>query len=213
MLIDLIANITLFINIVVAFYFYKILWPQWLRLFAALVFTLLAKAIGSFYSNYTGKSNHFIFNIFFGMEYLFYFFLFYKEFKNQKMKYLIGVFVMVFIVFYAVNVFFEKGLFIFNTPTYIFGGVLTIIICLLYFVSLFLANETINYFRIPMFWIAVGLLFYYVGNSVYMSLLDYIVMNNIDKGGRLYAIMTVILNILLYALFTFEFHTTGHGKK
>lgn len=214
MLIDIIANITLLINIAVAFYFYKMLEPRWLRLFAwFLIITLLTQAAGSLYSNYTYRSNHFIFNIYIGIEYLFYFFLFYRAFNNKKMKYLIVIFAMAFVVFYVANIFFGKGLFIFNTATYTLGSILTIISCLLYFVFLFLSNETINYFRMPMFWIATGLLFYYVGDSVYMSLLDYIVKNNIDNGGHVYAIITVILNLLLYVLFTFGFLSNRPWKR
>ena len=197
-----------------AFYFYKMLESRWLRLFAwFLLFALAVQVVGSLYSNYTYRSNHFIFNIYIGIEYLFYFFLFYQVFKNKKMKYLIAIFAIAFLIFYIINIFFGKGLFIFNTASYTFGSILIIISCLLYFASLFLSYETINYFRVPMFWIATGLLFFYVGDSIYMSLLDYIVKNNIDKGGNLYAVISVILNLLLYALFTFGFLSNRPWKK
>lgn len=214
MLVDILANITLYINIAVAFYFYKVLQPEWLRILAwFLIFALLTQVAGSFYSNYTGKSNHFIFNIYFGLEYLFYFFLFYIGFQSKKMKILMVIFAMVFIIFYSVNIFFGKGLYLFNTTTYTFGSLLIIISSLLYFVLLFLSDETINYFRMPMFWIAAGLLFYYIGVGVYMSLLDYIVRNDLDKGGQLYGIIAFILNILLYAMFTFGFLSNRPWKR
>jgi hypothetical protein len=188
--------------------------PPWLRLFAwFLIFTLLAQVAGSLYSNFTGKSNHFIFNIYFGVEFLFYFFLFYRVFGNKKSKYLVAFSAILFVAFYVADVFFGKGIFIFSTAAYTFGSVLTIIICLIYFASLFLSNETINYFRTPMFWIATGLLLFFVGESIYMSLLDYIVKNSIDKDGNLYAIITLILNLLLYALFTFGFLSNRPWKK
>ena len=214
MLIDIIANITLFINLGVGFYFYRRLEPQWLRWFTwLLMVTLIAQAAGSFYSNYFKKSNHFIFNIYIGIEFLFYFLLFHKEFRNKKTQKLTSMFAVTFTVFYLCKILFGKGLFVFSIASYIFGSVLTIICCLLYFVWLFVSDEPINYFRIPMFWIATGLLFYYVGESVYMSLLDYLVRNKIDEGGHFYTIITVILNLLLYTLTTFGFLSNRPWQK
>ena len=214
MLVDLIANITLLINIGVAFWFYKRLSPRWLQFFAwFLVLTLLAQAAGSVYSHFTGKSNHFIFNLYIGVEFLVYYFIFFRAFENKRMKYLTGALAIIFIVFYTFNVFFIKGLFIFNTAAYTFGSITVIVICLLYFGHLFLSEEPINYFRMPLFWMATGLLFYYVGESVYMSLLDYIVKNKIDEDGHLYTIIIVILNLLLYALISIGFLSNRPWQK
>ncbi len=155
MLIDIIANITLFINLGVDLYFYRRLEPRWLRWFTWLLLgTLIVQAAGSFYSHYFKKSNHFIFNIYIGIEFLFYFLLFHKEFRHKRTRKLTLGFAAAFTIFYLCKILFGKGLFFFSIASYIFGSFLTIICCLLYFVWLFVSDEPINYFRMPMFWIA-----------------------------------------------------------
>lgn len=197
--------ITLFVSIGVSIFFYKRLQPKWLRLFTwFLIFTLLIQLTGIAYSFYTKKSNHFIFNFYILIQFLFYFFLFYKTFEKQNLKIIIQLMAVLFVTYYFYNLFFGTGFFIFSTAGNTLGSILIIICCLLYFVSLFKSELILNYFRIPMFWIATGLLFYFVGNFIYLSLMGYIVKHNLDTAGNFYVLL-VTLNFLLYGLFTSGF--------
>jgi hypothetical protein len=112
---------------------------------------------------------------------------------------------LVFTVLSFLSVFKKDGFYVMNSPVYMVGSFLTILFCLLFFVSLFKSEGIVNFFQIPMFWISTGLLFYFVGNFLYLGFLDYIIANDLDKEGAIYRFITFTLNLLLYALFTIGF--------
>ena len=199
----IIGYITLLFSIGAGIFFYKKLHPSWLRLFTwFLIFTLLTQLTGFSYSFYTKKSNHFIFNFYILIQFLFYFYLFYKTFEKQNLKFLTRLMAIVFLAFYIYNILFGTGFFIFSSASNTVGSICIIICCLMYFVSLFQSELNLNYFRIPMFWIATGLLFYFTGNFIYLSLMGYIEKHNLDISGNFYMYIMVTLNLLLYGLFT-----------
>lgn len=195
--------LALLTSIVVGVFFYKRLNPCFLKFFVwFLVITLLVQLSAQAYSQVTKKSNHFIFNCYIFIQFIFYLFVFYKTFEKRKLKLLTMVMAAMFVVFYLYQTVFEIGIFTFVAESNTLGSILVIVCCLLYFVSLFQAEEVVNYFRIPMFWIATGLLFYFVGNFLYLGLVNYIVQHRLDSSGNIYLYFIVVLNLILYGLFT-----------
>lgn len=202
----IISNLTLLTGIVISVVFYKKLHPPWLKLLAwFLLITLSISFAGILYSHYTKMSNHFIFNFYILIQFLFYFYLFYKTFEQRNLKLLTQLMAILFVIFYCYNIFFNPGFFVFAAAGNTAGSICIIICCLLYFVSLFQSELNLNFFRIPMFWIATGLLFYFVGNFVYLSLVGYIIRHNLDSGGTIYLYSMATLNFLLYGLLTVGF--------
>ncbi len=210
-LIDLIPAI---ISMLISIILYKKLDPAWLRLFTwFMLFTILVQIAGYIYSFYLKKSNHYIFNIYLLVQFLFYFRIFYKTFQTKKLK-LLTIWVSIgFTIYTLFNFFYKPGFYTFNTSANTLGSVLTIVFCLLYFVSLFNSDLFINYFKIPMFWIATGLLFFFAGNFMYLSFIDYIIKYNLDKSGSIYWFIMVTLNLLLYSLFSIGFLSNHPWKK
>jgi hypothetical protein len=194
------------ISLLISIIMYKKLNPVWLRLFTwFILFTILIQVVGYAYSHYYKKSNHFIFNVNLLFQYLFYFVIFYKTFEQKKIKLLILAGGICFVAYTLFNFIYKKGFYTYSTPSNTLGSILTILFCLLYFVSLFQAEEFINYFKLPMFWIATGLLFFFAGNFIYYSFIGYIIEHNLDKGGRIYWYIMVTLNLLLYCFFSIGF--------
>ncbi len=199
-IIDLIPTLISLLTVVV---FYKKLRPKWLQLFFYfLLFTFMVEAGSAFYSYYLKKSNHFIINLFSFISFSFYFFLFYKTFEERKFRTFIYVVIFIYLLFSLCDIFFIEGFYYFNIYSFCFGSILIVLCCLLYFARLFTANELINYFTIPMFWISTGLLFFYVGNLVQVSLMNYIIKNHLDPDGSIYQIIMITLNLILYGTFT-----------
>ena len=193
---------------------YKKLEPAWLRLFTwFLLFTILTQVTGFVYSFYTKKSNHFIFNIYILVQFIFYFVIFYKTFQSKNLKLITLIIGIVFITYYWFNIIFKTGFYVFNSAGNSLGSILTILCCLLYFVSLFTSEAVVNYFRIPMFWIATGLMFFFAGNFIYLSLMGYIVKHNLDSGGNIFRYIMVTLNLLMYGLFSLGFISNQLWKK
>jgi len=193
---------------------YKKLHPQWLRLFIFFLFITLIESTGSFlYSHYMKKSNHFIENIYLLVAFSFYFLLFYKSAEINKFKQLVVVFFSVYILFALADMIFINGLFYFNTYSSGLGSILIILSSLLYFMRLFTSEKVMNYFRIPMFWIATGLLFFFTGSLVQNSLIRYFIANHIDPNGSLYYFIMVTLNIFLHSAFIISFLCNQVWKK
>ena len=198
--------ITLLISIIVSFGYYKRLQPRWLQSFAwYLLFILIVQFVAYFYSHYTKKSNHFIINTIDAVGFLFYFLIFFKTFHKPKPKRIIIIMAFVFILFFLYHIFWGAGFFVYDSTSYSAGSIFIIICCLVYFYSLFQSELNLNYFRMPMFWISTGLLFFFVGSSIYGSLLPYIVNHNLDPHGNFFKAIMVTLNLLLYGLFAYGF--------
>lgn len=194
--------------------FYKKLQPKWLRLFLYLLVFILAAEIGSgLYSQYTKKSNHFIINIYLPVSFSFYFFIFFKTFETKKFKIITYTAFILYLLFCVYDIMFIEGFYYFNTYSYCLGCILIVMCCLLYFMRLFTSDMLMNYFTTPMFWITTGLLFFFAGSLVEMSLLKYMISNHLDPEGKIYQFIMVTLNILLYGAFTISFLCNHKWKK
>jgi len=64
-----------------------------------------------------------------------------------------------------------------------------------------------------MFWISTGFLFYFVGNFIYLSLLNYIVKENFDPSGNINFYVSNTLSLFLYGLISFGFLSNQPWKK
>jgi len=186
--------------------YYKRLQPKWLQLFLYLLLFTLAIEIGAaLYSGYYKKSNHFIINIYLPISYAFYFFIFLKNLGTGKYASVIYTAFTVYVLCFLYDIIFIDGLFYFNTYSYCLGSILIVLCCLLYFMHLFKSDILLNYFALPMFWISTGLLFFYAGSLVEMSLIRYMINNHLDPDSSIYDIIMLILNVLLYGSFTMSF--------
>lgn len=202
------------ISLIAAAILYKKLSPRWMRLFLFFLLITFLDNLGSYmYAHYMQKSNHFIENIYLLISFSFYFFLFYKSADTLKFKIIIRVFFTIFLLFALLDIFFINGFYYFNTYSSSVGSILIILSCLIYFTQLFTSDELLNYFRIPMFWISTGLLFFFTGSLVQNSLIRYFIANNIDPEGRIYYFIMVTLNILLQGAFIISFLCNQKWKK
>jgi hypothetical protein len=136
---------------------------------------------------------------------LFYLYVFFRIFPNNKLKRFIVFLGTAFTVFVIYHICYGNAFENFNLPCYVFGSILVLTCCVIYFGELLLDVDVINLFRVPMFWIATGLFFFYVGNFLYYGVLEY-VWNDITLiSERFYSPVSAILNVLLYALFSVAF--------
>lgn len=173
--------------------------------FIPFLFLTVLIEIGGLYIGKIYRNNIWLFNIFTSLEFVFYSSIFNKYFKNKKYKALTKYFVPFFIVLVIINLSFIQLLFKnFHSYTMIVGSFFIILFCCLYFLELF-SNEG-NILGQPLFWIACGLLLFYLGNFVYNLLLDYLVKYHLDKERSLFKSINNNLNILMYTLFSIGFY-------
>lgn len=202
----IIGSVPLLIALIISFERYKKLEPRWLRLFAwFLLGTFIIQTSGYYYSHIFKKSNHFIFNFYTFYDYGFYIFIFYKTLKRKALKKVILFIGLFFILLYIYQIFILNQFFIYSSFTSNAGEFLTLCCCFLYLAELLMADEMIDFFTIPMFWITTGIMIAAIGDFLYLCFFDYILKNNLDPDGSVYGVITVLLSIIQYIFFTVGF--------
>ncbi len=195
--------ITLPFALAVSFLYYKKLRPIQLRVLVwAMVLWLIVEVTAQTYSAITKNSNHFIYNLFILPQYLAYFFIFYKSYLSPLFKKITIYAGVTFIIIYIYNIFVLNQFYDFSHFVNNVGQLLTLALCFLYMAELLMRETFINYFRIPLFWVATGLMFYCTGNFVYYCLFGYILKYKVDPEGDVYIVITSVTTNVLFGLFT-----------
>jgi hypothetical protein len=145
--------------------------------------------------------NHWLFNIFTPIEFLYYGYLFYHIIESPSKKVIIPLVFALFLLFTTINMFYIQGTKYFHTIPYRVGAVITITLCFFYFRQLMRSKGYINLVRNPFFWISTGLLFFYLGFFFYFSAFDYIGYDKLRVNMSLWSIISSTLNVLLYSNF------------
>jgi hypothetical protein len=100
-----------------------------------------------------------------------------------------------------INILFVQKMATFHTMTYSIGCLLIVMISMYYFYELFRVPRSIDLKKQPAFWIAAGLLFFYICTLPILGALNYLFTFPDVITGSVEQIIT-ILNVLLYSLFT-----------
>ena len=175
--------------------------PAELKLFPAfLLLTLFVECVTPLKLIRFHGSNHWFFNIFTTIEFLYYSYIFYQVLHGRLKKMILPV-TLGFLGFTIVNIYFIQGVKKFHTISYRVGAVMIIIWCFSYFRQLMQSEGYIKLVRNPMFWISTGLLFFYLGFFFYFSAFDYIVYNKVKFNLELWLVISISLNTLLYGCF------------
>lgn len=190
------------LGMLIGFIRFKRLKPVLKTLPCFLLLTLFVECANAFHLlPFLHYSNHWYFNIFSTVEFLYYSFIFYQILEKTPLKKMIATIVVIFFVFTCINIFFIGSFYRFNTISYRAGAVMVVVWCLLYFRQLMQSTEQIILARNPFFWISTGLLFFYLGFFFIFCAFDYIAYKNIKYNGELWNIISDTLNFLLYSCF------------
>lgn len=199
--------------IIVGLIRYRRLSPSFLRLMIPfLLLSFFAEVIPRLKLIDFRGSNHWWFNIFTVIEFLFYTYLFFRAIISSRLKRTMQAAMPVYLAIAAINIFFIQGFQKFHTISYRIGAIMIVVWCYLYFRQLLQQTTEMKLLRNGMFWIATGLLFFYLGFFLYMNAFDYIVYRNIDIKGKLFTAISDSLNILLYACFTTALLCSSNNK-
>lgn len=206
-MLDLIIGcIPLLIALIVSLIIYNRPEQQWFRLFPLfLLSTFIFQTGGYLYSLITRQSNHFIFNCYLLVEYLFYLTLFYNCVNRKLFKKIIGLLGLSFLLLYFYHIVILNQFFFYDTISKNYGQLLTLICCCLYLAELLMTDELLNYFKIPMFWITTGIMVASVGHFMYISFFNYILSHHLDPDGYLFGVISTTLSVIEYGFFTIGF--------
>jgi hypothetical protein len=153
------------------------------------------------FAHFWMRENTWLFNIFIGFEFIFYFWLYSGQIESRLLKKTFLLFIPIFVIVALLNIFFYQGLYKFNTYTHSFGSILISVCAISYYKQLLNNDSPQPLTKVPMFWIGTGLLVFYACNIFFTGLFHYILSVSMSLATQLFTIVQ-ILNIIMYSLFT-----------
>ena len=106
----------------------------------------------------------------------------------------------------AINFFFFQGFRYLNSYTIILGSCICIYYIFEYFKQMMNTPGSVSLFRNPYFWISVGFLFFYTGQSILLSFFQYFLStNNFKPFFPIWQFFITLINIILYSCLTISF--------
>ncbi len=169
---------------------------QWLPLFLLLM--VVTELTGRYMSKVLLTPNSPLFNITIPIEYLFYAFIFYSFIKFQSYKICAAIIFIAILLFTIINLSFFQNFNLIATNTLKFGSICMIIISGFALIDLLTTDYNLPIFKIPLFWMAIGVLIFNVGEFIYLSIFNLLLKNDWDKTATLF---TSINSKLIYVLY------------
>ena len=169
--------------------------------------------LGHFEENFTKMA---MYNIFTSVEFIFYSFLFYLHLKKTALKRSVLIFIPLYLVAVSYNLLFIQGLNkTFHSYTFLLGSFFIVVFCCCFFYESVLPDKIDDQLsKQPFFWIASGLLIFYLGSVIINALFEYLVSNDLQQEGKkIYNTITRSLNVILYSAFCIAFYLCPTHKK
>ncbi|NBA87353.1 hypothetical protein GVN16_16380 [Emticicia sp. CRIBPO] len=139
-------------------------------------------------------------------EFLFAFWLFLKKAETRPQKTLILTGMGVYLLSFFIEILLKEEMkeLYFLSFSYTMGNIFMLIFILLYFWKLSVSEKILFFYRERMFWVCVGMLFFWLGSLPYYGLFNYMVKNFMNILPA-YAWLMLSLNYLMYTLFAVSF--------
>lgn len=200
------SSLTLFFALFFAFRDYRNLQPSWLKLVGwIMLLKFLFLIISYSYWRVTNESNHFIYNLYTMPSFLLYFSLFYIVFQQIKLKIITVILSFLFLLTCVYHTFILDHFYHLDGLSINVGQLFLLALGFTYVGNLLQDQHVVNYFRLPFFWIASGIMFYCVSNFVYMSLFELIINNNMDPEGNIYFLIVALSSNVQFGFFAIAF--------
>jgi len=143
-----------------------------------------------------GVNNLNIYNIARIVTYLFYFYVYFREYDRILDKRIAIAFGILTTIIYFIDLLYINGLWKLNFYLTTTGGILVIITVALYFYQLARKLEYTNLSAVPMFWFSSGLLFYYSGTIILFSFFNEYMLMHKKANFPLWDINSILLILL-----------------
>jgi hypothetical protein len=146
------------------------------------------------------KSTNWISNIRNPFEFLFISWFYTKIIENPSLQKRIKVIAAFIFLASVLNFLFFQGYRYLNSYTIILGGCSCIYFIVLYFREVIEKAAIPNLYKHPYFWISVGFLFFYMGQSILLSFFQYFLFTNQFKAFL--PIWTIFIYLIIFILYT-----------
>ena len=185
---------------------FRLDYPFYLKLFSVLLgLTFLVEFFSAFISkSFHLKNNFWIYNSFTLIEFWCYAYFYSFIIKIKGSRKIIKGFLWLYPMFWATTVFFIFRFNVWNSYVIIVGSFFSVLFAIMYYHQLIFSDTMIFLRRQPEFWIATGMLVFYLGALPYFGMLNFLVKNYLSAANKLLYIL-LILNTLMYLLFSYGF--------
>jgi magnesium-transporting ATPase (P-type) len=113
-------------------------------------------------------------------------------------------FLIIFPIFWYITVFFFFGFSAWNSYVIIVGSFFSVLFSLLYYYKILTAHEIKNLRTLPEFWIATGMLIFYMAALPYFGVLNFLIQYHLKVAENLLIVLQV-LDTCMYIIFTYGF--------
>jgi hypothetical protein len=180
--------------------------PFHLKLFSCLLgLTLVVELFqGVFIRVFHFKNNFWIYNAFGLVEFWLYGYFYYRVIEVKILRRIIFLFMVIFPIFWVITIFFLFGFNVWNSYVVIVGSFFSVLFAVMYYYQLITAREIRSLRNMPEFWIATGMLIFYLGELPFYGTLNFLMSHNLGLTKSLLNILKV-LDTLMYGLFSYGF--------
>jgi hypothetical protein len=173
-----------------------------------LALTLFTELYASYSYYVSHLSTGWIYNILNPVSQAFYSYIFYRLYTNSKHRRILVGLTMIYILFYLFFYGFFVDINTFNNYLVAVGGVMQVIFACLFFYQCLKTDVSLDNKLKSGLWIAGGVLIFYSGITLCLSLYNYIKEYHLTLGGiALYNVIPRALSIILYCCLSISFIT------
>lgn len=137
------------------------------------------------------------------VEFFFFYWFLLRHFNSKKDRIIAKTGIVILLFGFVIDWFFfynSKAIFI--SLSYTLGNFILLILVLLYFKNLIHSKRILNFTTELEFWICLGLLIFYLCTFPFFGLYNYF-LENYPIEFRFYYIVMLVLNIVMYLIFSF----------
>jgi hypothetical protein len=181
------------------------IWKWFVIYLGFIVFAELICHYLHYYSYYKFDVNKIYNYIILPIEFLFFYWLYYKHAKSKRSKLLVIVCFFIYIVsFIADQYFFQGKKFIFDSFSYCMGNLLLLLVIISFFISFSKSDELLKYQSSIIFWVSLGAIVFYLGTMPFFGLI-HLLYNKYRPIFTFYTYLMFAFNWAMYLLFIIGF--------
>ena len=166
-------------------------------------YSFLTEFVGVHFKSWTGIVNFPVFNLYILVIFIYYIILLKLlliKIKNQRIA---SVFLLLFILFYILNLLFIQTSFLEPySNSYCVGVILLLVLSCLYLLEIFNSGKILNFKKSIFFWFVLGILVFHVPFLPFMLAIRLFLVENFELS---YTIISFSLNLLMYSCFVIGF--------
>lgn len=181
--------------------------------FSFYVSAILVETASHFYSLYTQKSNHFIYNAFLFEMILFYYLVFRNKLKGKSVGLFIKLLAGVLFVFSILNLTLLQGIYIYNTYTHYAITYSVMAGCFMYFLQVLRSDEIVVPMKQYFFWVAAGIFISNMATITFFLFFYDVIKAKVDPEGIVYQYVYLIAKVIEYGFAIFAFLSAPKWEK